>query len=68
MLRGDGAGARLGVAPAPPSGSFPLGIGNSHVAQIGTNIKATYMKTALGKTHASSQKFTNSFNPDHFLL
>lgn len=55
--------ARLGVGPAQPNRNFPLGV-QSSVPMLGTNVKSIYSKDR----HVSSQKFTNSFNPDHFLF
>lgn len=55
--------ARLGVPLPRPTGSFPLGI-KSDVPTLGTNVAQIYGKSR----HASSQKFTNGFNPDHFLF
>ena len=59
----NGSTSRLGVPLPKPGGSFPLGI-KSDVPTLGTNVAALYGKSR----HASSQKFTNSFNPDHFLF
>jgi hypothetical protein len=57
--------ARLGVPLPAPTSHFPLGI-KSNVPTIGTNVKSIYSKSMAGR-HVSSQKFSSSFNPDHFL-
>ena len=52
----------LGVSHrAPPQSSYPLG-GKSYVPTLGTNMKDLYNK----KRFATSSKFTNSFDQDHW--
>ena len=53
--------ARLKMAEAAPTSSFPLGM-KSDVPLLGTNGKAMYTKR-----HATSQKFTRSFPADSFM-
>ena len=55
--------AAAAIPPPKPGGSFPLGI-RSDVTTLGNNVGRLYAKSR----HASSQKFTNSFNPDFFVL
>ena len=51
------------INPAAPGGSFALGL-SSNVRVVGSNYVDMYNK----KRHASSQKFTNGFSYDHFVL
>ena len=63
------AGYHPAPAPAgPKGGSFPLGMRASNVPTLGTNVASIYAKNLRQRGHASSQKFTNSFNPDFFVL
>ena len=48
--------------------NFPLGMRSHNVLPIGANAAPMYAKTLMGRGHKSSQKFTNSFNPDFFVL
>ena len=45
----------------------PLGVSSS-VRALGTNNVAMLEKNLHRKSHGSSQKFTNTFNPDFFVL
>ena len=56
------------LAPPEIRSSFPLGMRSRNVLPIGMNVAPMYAKNLRGQGHASSQKFTNSFNPDFFVL
>ena len=57
----QGTTGRLGVAPAKPTPSFPLGQ-KSNVPSLGQN----YAQVLAKPTHKVSQQFTNSFPADGF--
>ena len=56
------------AAAGPKGGTLPLGMRASNVPTLGTNVASIYAKNLRQRGHASSQKFTNSFNPDFFVL
>lgn len=53
----------------PPPAPVPtLQLGLPSVRPIGTNYAVLLKKNLARKPHASSQAFTNSFNPDFFVF